>query len=663
MCVGLGKTSQSERSSCFELTQTAQSGHAIPNSARGAKTLARLSRYGDLHRRRLADPAKLPYPRTMGYLTTICIATLATAPAFPQDTLSTTLAGQSESLGWAIAELGDLDGDGITEVGVGAPAHRPNAPNGLTIGRVLVLRGASLLSGTPTPLYDILGPTMLQGCAGSPGSSFGGSVAGGMDINADGTPDFVASASLMGIVIPFDGATGTPMLPYSASDPNSVSGPCSRRHGSQVRLLDANGDMYADLLVTQAAESTVFHSRYLVYNGEWLQDPSSGAQKVLYNEQSSILRDLMGQDVAILGDIDGDQRDDFALSTVSIPNSPFPNGSVVVVSGGTGALIRRFGPTSGGRAYGVDVATVPDRNGDGLSDLAVMHLRWPSGTNSQGRVEIVSGSWLATGTGARTIEFLSLAGVPHQTNFGTALSSTDVNDDGVADILASYQGPSSLAWTVFSGRTGEQMWDRPTDQAPDAIYRSSSAFVDLGGAKVALLGMPGTPNGALGTAGEVAVVRAHDGAGVRETLGIGCPCGGDDPEAGCPNTSGEGARLAVESGSVSLASQGLTLTATNLPPFSFGILFGGVPAAPVPTDGGLVGVSQAIRGSVYQSTLAGTTTIAGDLLGQFTTASSSTPGTAAPMVGVPFALQLWYRSIGCAGTTNFTNSYVIVPRP
>ncbi len=60
--------------------------------------------------------------------------------------------------------------------------------------------------------------------------------------------------------------------------------------------------------------------------------------------------------------------------------------------------------------------------------------------------------------------------------------------------------------------------------------------------------------------------------GVTYCYGLACPCGNDDPEAGCTNSVGEGAWLRG-TGSASASADELVLFTSNLPAQRFGVLF------------------------------------------------------------------------------------------
>lgn len=73
-------------------------------------------------------------------------------------------------------------------------------------------------------------------------------------------------------------------------------------------------------------------------------------------------------------------------------------------------------------------------------------------------------------------------------------------------------------------------------------------------------------------------------------FGVGCPCGNDDANAGCRNSTGAGGRL-LATGTNSLASDDLVLTVQGLPARTFGFLFMGQAAAHAPFADGLRCVS------------------------------------------------------------------------
>ncbi len=106
--------------------------------------------------------------------------------------------------GSAVANAGDLNQDGVTDIVVGAPGK----------AQVFVFNGK-----TGDELYEIDSPTIdLM-------PSFGAALAGGQDFNKDGRPDIVVGAPLQagsrGAVYVFNG-------PDWRLDPDPEASGCSR---------------------------------------------------------------------------------------------------------------------------------------------------------------------------------------------------------------------------------------------------------------------------------------------------------------------------------------------------------------------------------------------------------------------------------------------------
>jgi hypothetical protein len=96
------------------------------------------------------------------------------------------------AFGAAVANAGDVDGDGVSDILIGAPGE----------GHVFVFSGK-----TGTLLFDIASPNPEEH------HSFGAAVAGGKDFNRDRKPDFVVGApyqdGLRGVAYIFNGSDGS----------------------------------------------------------------------------------------------------------------------------------------------------------------------------------------------------------------------------------------------------------------------------------------------------------------------------------------------------------------------------------------------------------------------------------------------------------------------
>jgi hypothetical protein len=130
--------------------------------------------------------------------------------------------------GFAVANAGDVDGDGVSDVLIGAPGK----------GQVFVFTGK-----TGFLRFTIKSPAREKT------KSFGEAVAGGKDFDADGTPDFVVGSPLLknsqGGVFIFKGSDGKLLRSLSIPSPQNFS-----RAGASVAAIDdVTGDGRADVMV------------------------------------------------------------------------------------------------------------------------------------------------------------------------------------------------------------------------------------------------------------------------------------------------------------------------------------------------------------------------------------------------------------------------------
>ncbi len=181
---------------------------------------------------------------------------------------------------------------------------------------------------------------------------------------------------------------------------------------------------------------------------------------------------MFGDEVATLGDVNGDGVPDFAVGAPHELNKSFvsPNvGNVYVYSGATGQKLytRKSPEGESGQEFGESVAGVPDLDGDGRADIVIGAAGADPAfsPNDSGRAYVFSG---ATGSILLTLN-------PPTPELNGALGDdvagiADVNGDGAGDVIVGAPGETGGALGagrvhVFSGLTGALI---RTIQSPNA---------------------------------------------------------------------------------------------------------------------------------------------------------------------------------------------------
>ncbi len=323
--------------------------------------------------------------------------------------------------GQALANVKDLDGDGVDDLAVGASG----------MGTVFAYSGA-----TGALLWSTTHPTI---------ATFGWAVSAAGDVNADGTPDVVVGegrgpSAAQAVVL--SGTTGAIILSYAFQ--------ASWAEGMSVAGVgDVNSDGHDDI----AAGRT----RILDTGTAHVIDGATGT--MLYDLTQSLGFQAIGASLCGLNDIDGDGVPDFAAGDIwelYIAGGP---GYVYVFSGATGSLIWTFAKW-GTNELGTSIANAGDVDNDGFDDLIV-------GDSYSAEVHLISPK--------RQCELFKHSAYPTIANFGTSVAGgKDIDGDGYLDFVA---GGAWNYWSPhFNNPSGARLFTYGL--WPDAVYNYCAAVAN-----------------------------------------------------------------------------------------------------------------------------------------------------------------------------------------
>ncbi|MDX6644759.1 MAG: hypothetical protein QOK40_486 [Miltoncostaeaceae bacterium] len=375
-----------------------------------------------------------------------------------------------DQAGTSVADAGDVNGDHIADILIGAPGVS-ELRNGS--GAVYVLFGGPR---TGTLNLAQLGTNGFVITGERNTDAAGASVASAGDLNGDGAPDFLVGApgaggmakpgagSVFAVFGPKPGDT-TEMDLAGLGDPTSnvqgfrVDGATAGDSvGSSVAPVgDQNGDGVPDLAIGMPSQVRNGRSNsgvvYVVFGSRQTSATPINLGRLAakgFEVDGASAADQLGATVAGIGDQNGDGRPDLLMGAPNAGNNARAGsgsayvlyssaGSGVVDLASLGARGYRIDGATTGEGLGSGVAAVGDLNGDGRQDL----LLGAPGTAANGRAASGSAYVLPSPAGPATVDLaagvaglLRIDGAAAGDSLGTSVAAGgDLTGDGVPDIV------------------------------------------------------------------------------------------------------------------------------------------------------------------------------------------------------------------------------------
>ena len=387
----------------------------------------------------------------------------------------------SDSSGYSVSGAGDINGDGVDDVIIGAQSADPNGVDGA--GRsYLVFGGGNVGSGGLFNLSDVDGINGFVINGINERDSSGSSVSGAGDIDGDGVDDVIIGARFAsygagesyivfgGIDVgnsgslnlsALDGANG---FVINGIDENDLSGTPVSGAG------DINGDGVGDVIISaeRADPNDVDDAgeNYVVFGGIGVGSGGSLNLSALDGVNGFVINgidenDLSGRSVSGAGDVNGDGIDDVIIGAILAggedANGVGGAGESYVVFGGRDIIVGGslnlsdldgvngfvINGIDAGDFSGYSVSGAGDINGDGVDDVIIGAVSAaPNGVSGAGESYVVFGNRDIGSGGSLNLSDLDgingfvINGTNDSDQSGKSVSGAgDINGDGVNDVI------------------------------------------------------------------------------------------------------------------------------------------------------------------------------------------------------------------------------------
>jgi hypothetical protein len=452
---------------------------------------------------------------------------------------------------------------------------------------------------------------LLHAFFGDPvNENFGSAVAGAGDVDADGFDDVIVGSAYTGVsdttgvARVYSGQTGAVL--YTFFDGANVP------FAAEVAGVgDLDGDGHDDVIVGMSEDGTGGASagRAIVHSGV---DGS-----VLYDIVGAT-HERIGSGVDRAGDLDADGTPDFVIGGAGW--SPSLNGSVRAFSGATGLQLFSMSHTGPYNGFGGNVSGAGDVNADGHADVLVSATLDDTVAESSGRVFVLSGA-----DGSVIHDKLGPGPLAY---FGSEVTEAgDYDGDGHADFIVGIWGYERAV--LLSGANGQTLRDIDTSVGVDGFGIAIDVLGDVDA--------DGHPDYVVG-AWQTQNTRTAEGAAYVLSLEglISNYC------TSTPNSTGFAATMR-STGYGSVSAEDLVLIADHLPANKPSLFIASLTQVQVPFGNGF----RCVGGSIKRLNPAQPSSPSGTLTKEFDHAEY--PWALAIGAGDTWHFQAWFRDQAAGG--------------